>query len=242
MRTVFPEAAEERLKAEFFGPLPGFFVDIGANDPRNGSQSFALEQAGWRGILVEPQPDLAARLKQERAARVFAAACSSPANAGKTMPLYVAGMLSSLDARLSVSGARAQGTVEVPIRTLDDMLTEADAPAPIDFLSIDIEGHEVEAFAGFTFARWRPRLILMEDHVTSLAKHRLLVGAGYRLIRRTGLNGWYVPAADAPRLGLGGWWSLARKYYVALPIRMLRELKRRLRDRVRYGRAGLSAA
>jgi FkbM family methyltransferase len=243
MRTVFPEAAEERLKAEFLGPLPGFFVDIGANDPRNGSQSFALERAGWRGILIEPQPFLAEQLTRERSARVFAAACSSPGNAGKTMPLYLAGMLSSLDRRLITPGMRPHGVVEVPIRTLDDMLTEAAAPSPIDFLSIDIEGHEVEAFAGFDFARWRPRLILMEDHVNSLAKHRLLVRSGYRLIRRTGLNGWYVPAAAAPPLGLRGWCSLARKYYLALPLRMLRELKRRLRARVRGGGgtiAGLS--
>jgi FkbM family methyltransferase len=240
MRTVFPEDAEDRLKAEFFGGHRGFFVDVGANDPQNGSQSYALERAGWTGILIEPQPDLAARLGQARQARVFAAACSSPRNAGKTMPLHLAGKLSSLDSQFVTPGTRGQGTVEVPIRTLDDMLVEAAAPSPIDFLSIDIEGHEVEAFAGFDFARWRPRLILMEDHVTSLAKHRLLRGAGYRLIRRTGLNGWYVPAADAPALGLLGRWPLVRKYYLALPVRMLREMKRKLRDRVRNGRVAVA--
>jgi len=236
MRTVFPEAAEERLKAEFFGSSRGFFVDVGANDPQIGSQSFALEQAGWHGVLIEPQPDLAAKLQENRTAQVFAVACSSPGNAGKTMPLYLAGMLSSLDSALALTGMRPNGAVEVPTRTLDDMLTEAAAPSPIDFLSIDIEGHEIEAFAGFDFARWRPRLILMEDHVTSLAKHRVLQRSGYRLIRRTGLNGWYVPAEAAPRLGLLGGWALARKYYLALPIRMLRELKRRLHRRLRHGR------
>ena len=236
MRTVFPEAAEERLKAEFFGSSRGFFVDVGANDPQIGSQSFALEQAGWHGVLIEPQPDLAAKLQENRTAQVFAVACSSPGNAGKTMPLYLAGMLSSLDSALALTGMRPNGAVEVPTRTLDDMLTEAAAPSPIDFLSIDIEGHEIEAFAGFDFARWRPRLILMEDHVTSLAKHRVLQRSGYRLIRRTGLNGWYVPAEAAPRLGLLGGWALARKYYLALPIRMLREMKRRL-QRLRHGRA-----
>jgi FkbM family methyltransferase len=240
MRTVFPEDAEEPLKAAFFGAQPGFFVDVGANDPRQGSQSFALEQAGWRGVLIEPQPDLAEKLRQARTACVFAAACSSPQNAGKTLPLYLAGVLSSLDNRLAVTGVRPHNSVAVPVRTLDDILIEAAAPSPIDFLSIDIEGHEVEAFAGFDFARWHPRLILMEDHVTSLAKHRLLVRAGYRLIRRTGLNGWYVPAESAPKLGLIGWWSLARKYYLALPLRALRELKRKSRDRVRFGRATIA--
>jgi FkbM family methyltransferase len=241
MRTVFRDDAEERLKAEFFGAQRGFFVEVGANDPQRGSQSFALEQAGWDGLLVEPQPELAAKLRRARTARVFAAACSSPKNAGKRLPLHLAGALSSLDNRLAVTGLLPQGTVEVAVRTLDEILTEAAVPAPIDFLSIDIEGHEVEALAGFDFARWRPRLILIEDHVTSLAIHRALVRAGYRLIRRTGLNGWYVPAATAPGIGFFGWWSLARKYYLGLPVRMLREKKRRLRDRLRSGRANACA-
>jgi FkbM family methyltransferase len=240
MQTVFPDHAEERLKAAFFGTRPGFFVEVGANDPRQGSQTWALEQAGWRGVLVEPQPDLAAKLKAGRTAQVFPVACSSPENAGGTMTLHLAGMLSSLDPRLAVTGLKPEWAIEVPVRTLDDILVEAGAPAPVDFLSIDIEGHETEALSGFSFARWRPRLILIEDHVTNLAKHRLLSRSGYRLIRRTGLNGWYVPRATAPRLGFSGWWSLVRKYYLALPIRSLRELKRRLRDRVRFGRTTIS--
>jgi FkbM family methyltransferase len=242
MQTVFPDHAEEGLKALFFGTRPGFFVEVGANDPRQGSQTFALEQAGWRGVLVEPQPDLADALKTGRTARVFPVACSSPENAGRTMTLYLAGMLSSLDSRLAVTGLKPERMIEVPVRTLDDILVEAAAPVPIDFLSIDVEGHETEALAGFSFDRWRPRLILIEDHVSGLAKHRLLTRAGYRLIRRTGLNAWYVPREAAPRIDLAGRWSLARKYYLALPMRMLRDVKRRLRDRVRFRRASTAGS
>ena len=121
------------------------------------------------------------------------------------------------------------------MRTLDEILEQAGAPTPIDFVSIDVEGHEVEVLSGFDLARWRPRLLLVEDHVTNLATHRYLTRAGYRLIRRTGPNGWYVPQDAAPRVGLG-WWQIARKYYFALPIRMLRDRKRRLRDRLRHRR------
>ena len=65
MRTVFPWQVEDRLKAEFFGPLrQGFFVEVGANEPQHGSQSWQFEQAGWSGVLVEPQPDLAERLRR----------------------------------------------------------------------------------------------------------------------------------------------------------------------------------
>jgi FkbM family methyltransferase len=233
MRTVFPDRLEDRLKAEFFAKSPaGFFVEVGANEPRHGSQTWDFEQAGWTGILVEPQPELAERLRTARRARVVAAACSSPVNAGGKMTLFLSGPHSSLKRDLVVTGVVPHGTIEVATRTLDDILLEVHAPTPIDFVSIDVEGHEVDVLSGFDIARWRPRLILIEDHVSSLATHRFLTRAGYRLIRRTGLNGWYVPQSEAPRIGLG-WWQIARKYYLALPFRVLRDRKRRLRDRLR---------
>jgi hypothetical protein len=66
MRTVFPWQVEDRLKAEFSdASQQGFFVEVGAK-PQQGSQSRQLEQAGWRGVLAKPQPDLADRLRQSR--------------------------------------------------------------------------------------------------------------------------------------------------------------------------------
>ena len=139
---------------------PGFFVEVGANEPRHGSQTWQFEQAGWNGVLVEPQPELAERLRAARRARIVAAACSSPANAGGKMTLFLSGPHSSLKRDLVVTGVVPHGTIEVPARTLDDILVEAGAPTPIDFVSIDVEGHEVDVLSGFDLARWRPRLIL----------------------------------------------------------------------------------
>jgi hypothetical protein len=90
-------------------------------------------------------------------------------------------------------GATPEAVIEVPIRTLDSILTEAGTPEQFDFLSIDVEGHEIEVLRGFDIAWWRPQLILLEDHVADLARHRYLKAAGYRLIRRYENNGWYVP-------------------------------------------------
>jgi FkbM family methyltransferase len=232
-----PPDNEMRLVGEFFGGVKGFFVEVGANDPREGSQTWHLEQAGWIGILIEPQPDLAAKLRALRRANVFAVACSSPQNAGRSSPLHVAGPMSALDRGLMSPGTKPEAVIQVPIRTLDDILIEAQAPAPLDFLSVDVEGHEIEVLRGFDFARWRPRLILLEDHVANLDKHRFLRAAGYRLVRRTGFNGWYVPA-DAPvDFGWPDRWKVLRKYYLALPFRILRNISRRLRQPFKDRRA-----
>lgn len=231
---MLPPELENPLKEAFFdGATSGYFVEVGANDPEQLSQTYHLERLGWRGILIEPQPELAARLRARRSAQVFAVACSSPANAGTTMVLHLAGIHSSFDRNLNISSIRPEGTIEVRVRTLDDILTEAEAPAPIDFLSIDIEGHEIEALDGFDFARWYPRLLLIEDLAMNLRLHRYLKSRGYRWVRRTGLNSWYVPEQCPMRVGLLGRLEFFRKHYLGVPFRHLREALRRVRRDLR---------
>ncbi len=229
MRAIFPGEMEEALKADYFGATPGgFFVDVGANAPKDGSQTWAMESRGWSGVLVEPQPDLAEQLRRERQAAVYAVACSGPENAGKTLTLYLAGIQSSLKPDFYAAGMRRAGTVDVPVMTLDQVLEDAGAPRPLGFVSIDVEGHDIEVLDGFDLARWKPRLLFIEDVVQSLTLHRYLTSRGYRWFRRTGINSWYVPADAAEGIGLAGWLQFIRKYYLGLPFRVLREKKRRL--------------
>jgi FkbM family methyltransferase len=225
---------EQELVREFFGGArSGFFVEVGANRPQQESQTWHLEQLGWTGVLIEPQPELAGDLCSARSAKVFAVACSSPENAGRRMKLHVAGALSALDRDRMAPGAQPERVIEVPVRTLDDVLIEAGAPRQLDFLSIDVEGHELEVLRGFDFAHWRPRLVLLEDHVGNLKKHRFLRAAGYRLIRRFENNGWYVPRNAAFCVSPRERWEIIRKYYLALPFRMARNASRAVRRRLR---------
>ena len=229
------------MRRFFSGARSGFFVEVGANRPQQESQTWHLEQLGWRGVLVEPQPDLAEELSRMRRARVFAVACSSPQNAGRRMRLHVAGALSALDRDRMAPGAQPARLIEVPVRVLDDILLEARAPEQFDFLSIDVEGHELEVLSGFDLARWRPRLLLIEDHVGNLKRHRYLKKSGYRLVRRFENNGWYVPRDAVIGVGLRERWDIFRKYYLALPFRIARNASRRVRqpfkDRLRANRA-----
>ncbi len=218
------------MVAAFFGGKRGYFVEVGANEPQERSQTWHLEQAGWTGVLIEPQPDLARELKARRSAQVFAVACSSPNNAGQRLPLHVAGPLSSLDRAGMAPSATPETIIEVPVKTLDGVLAEAGAPEGFDFLSIDVEGHELEVLRGFDIARWLPRLILLEDHVGDLSRHRFLQAAGYRIVRRYENNGWYVPAGSP--MFCANRWEILRKYYLALPARRLRNFSRRLRGKI----------
>jgi hypothetical protein len=71
-------------------------------------------------------------------------------------------------------------------------------------LKIDVDGYELEVIEGGDFARWRPRVVLVEGEPD--AWEGLLLGAGYAYATRDGINRYYVrdedrdliPVLDAP--------------------------------------------
>jgi FkbM family methyltransferase len=232
-KSVLGDADERHLIAEFLGPAPGTFVEVGANDPVVLSQTYHLEQRGWRGILVEPLRECAERLRAARRARVFAVAAGAPENDGRELPLLVAGALSTLQASI-VEDVAAAEVRSVPVRTLDSMLAEAGFDR-VDFLSVDVEGAELAVLRGFSIARYRPRLILIEDDVQDLSKHAYLEACGYKLVRRTALNNWYVPKQTDFPVSMFGRWQIIRKLYLAT---WWRRFKRRRKLRRRDARRG----
>lgn len=198
-KSAAPALHEDELIWRFFGQrIDGFFVEVGANEPRGGSQTWFFEQKGWRGILVEPQSRLCERLRVERPrSHVFQVACGAPGHA-KELPFFVAETSghSSLAKNLIDPTTRYVETEMVKVMTLDALLAEAGQPR-IDFISIDVEGTQLDVLRGFDLRRHRPALLLLEDHLHNLQVHRHVRRQGYRLVKRTGLNNWYVPA-DQP--------------------------------------------
>jgi FkbM family methyltransferase len=227
-KSVLDDEREQELIGAFLGNAPGTFVEVGANDPILLSQTRHLEGRGWDGILVEPLREYAEQLRSGRRARVFQVAAGAPEDEGKKLPLLVAGALSTLESSI-VEDVRPSEIRHVPVRTLDSMLAEAGLDR-VDFLSIDVEGAELAVLRGFSIARYRPRLILVEDDVHDLTKHVYLTARGYKLVRRTALNNWYVPTGTRFPISPFGRWQLIRKLYLGTWWRRLKR-RRKLRRR-----------
>ena len=232
------EALEKELVWQFFGcKREGFFIEVGANDPSGGSQTWLLEQNGWRGILVEPLSGLYGKLVSARPrSKVWQAACSGPDKCG-TAVLHVASHdgFSTLQPQGDSQGVEFNRTETVQVVTLDDILEKEGNPR-VDFVSIDVEGGEVEVLRGFSLERHQPALVLIEDGVRNLDKHRAMTARGYKLVKRTVLNNWYVPRETQFAMAtLGERLELFRKMYLATPIRKWRLAVRR-RGQKRAGR------
>jgi FkbM family methyltransferase len=230
------EEMENRLVWQFFDcAKAGTFVEIGANHPTLLSQTWHLEQQGWSGVLVEPNPELCALLSAQRpGSRTFQVAAGSPDQTGEVDLLVgMAHTQSTLAPILDVpmSGKK----VRVKLRTLDSILAEAGV-GRIDFLSIDVEGMELPVLQGLSLEKHVPRLILLEEHRRDYRKHFHLRRHGYRLVKRTGLNNWYVPRESPATVRTMNTpaerWRLFRKMWLNAPFdNFSRGLKNLVRGR-----------
>jgi FkbM family methyltransferase len=217
-----PEIRETLQIWEFFGCAEeGIFVEVGANAPKNLSQTWFLEKMGWSGVLVEPLPDRCEALRRERPnSNVFEVAVSAPEKTGEA-DFFVQDVFSSLEPNVKDNIMEYRSVIRVKVATLDAVLEEAGVPR-MDFLSVDTEGTEIDVFRGLDLRKHRPSLILVEDPVLHLKLHRYLESAGYRLFRRTGFNNWYVPEESPFRPPPLTRLRLFRKMYLGTPLRAFR--------------------
>ena len=152
-------------------PLNGTFLEVGANDGVLSSNTFSLENAhNWRGILIEPLPDLyrICRVARRRSYCVQAA-CVREARAGSTVEFVAMDDVSIVrgarldgdDGWLDRWRGRQQRVIRVPARTLSSIIDESPFDT-VDFMSIDVEGGEFELLAGLDLDRHAPGWMLVE--------------------------------------------------------------------------------
>ncbi|QRG05157.1 FkbM family methyltransferase [Xanthobacter dioxanivorans] len=219
--TVTSGHEEQSLVASFFAGKVGYFVEVGAYDPVYQSQTYHLELGGWDGLLIEPLPDLADNLRRSRRAQVRQCACVAPQQAA-------AGHIALLErrgnstVRFDPRKVTDELVIDVPASTLDCVLEDAGIER-LDYLSVDVEGAEPDVLRGLDLSRYRPKLILVDDLTRFGETTSLLRRGGYRLVRRTGHNAWFVPREERFPLGLDGRLQLAWTYGIG---RMLRRIRR----------------
>ncbi len=240
---------EDRLLAERFSHRrDGHYVEVGALDGEYLSNTYYFEkELGWRGVLVEPNPTQAALCRTHRPASIVAQfAAVAPGHEGTVTLGVTEGDegYSTLSPNRTYSRILSERDlvptpVDVQATTLDRILDDAGLPS-IDFMTIDVEGHELEALRGMDLGRWRPTVLLIESAsgAPGLRMSWLLFRGGYARVRRVVVNDWYEQLPLLPRTG-----RLVMAYVTSVPdvLRITaRETLRRLGllERLRARRAG----
>ena len=167
----------------------GTFVEFGATNGKTLSNTWLLEKKfGWTGILAEPAKVWHKALAAERPAAAIELDCVWT-RTGDVLDFSEVGE----EAELSTVSAfrdndyhatRRKGSNTYKVRTVsfNDMLERHNAPARMDYLSIDTEGSEFDILCALDFDRYRFSIITCEHNfgVNRQKIHDLLEGKGYR--------------------------------------------------------------
>lgn len=192
-RCYSQEGEDMILRRLFEHKADGFYVDIGAHHPMRFSNTYFFYRRGWRGINVDARPGSKRAFDRVRK-RDINVECGVAREAGiASYYEFNEPALSGFSAALSGqrdgrADYRIVATHPVRVVTLRELL---DAHLPhgreIDFLSIDVEGLDLDVVLSNDWRKYRPAYVLVEILGASLGDvidspiARAMTGHGYDL-------------------------------------------------------------
>lgn len=187
-----------QLSKIFNGKRNGFYVELGANDGINQSNTLYFEKFfNWTGILIEPFLDNFQKCKVNRSPLnyVVNAACVSDSYSSDSMPFIYSNLMSiGLKGENTITDRETHAksgkkfiseenfVFDSPVKTLTEILDEGSAPKIMDFLSLDVEGAEMEVIRGLDHSKYRFKYICVESREIN-EMTILLESQNYKLIK-----------------------------------------------------------
>ena len=169
--TSYGGSGEDIFISKFFRDLnKGFYVDVGALHPINGSLTYLLYQKGWNGINIDMMEE---NLKlfnifRKRDVNLDIAVSSSKGS----INAYLFEVGSGVNTNQLKLAKKWKNKINknfttriVKKNTLNNILKNYTVIKDFDFLNIDVEGHEFDVLKGLNLNKYRPKLISIEIHV-----------------------------------------------------------------------------
>jgi len=217
-RRYYSQHGEDYLLWNFFGfKREGYFIEVGAFDGVYLSNTYSFESVGWKGICIEPIPEMYALCakNRENSICINAAAGADEQNHEKIgffqddMGLYASCVTSEESARfieqsyendnISYEGLKKY---DVEVRSLNNILeTEQKKHQSIDFVSIDVEGFELDVLNGFNLKKYKPTVLLIEANDKDQKKKILdyVLKKGYHFACEVSVNLVFAKDPDDAR-------------------------------------------
>ncbi|MEQ9370304.1 MAG: FkbM family methyltransferase [Coleofasciculus chthonoplastes F3-SA18-01] len=166
----YSQEGEDMILSRFFeNKENGFYVDVGAHHPQRFSNTYLFYMRGWRGINIDAMPG---SMESFNKIRVCDINLEFPISDGhQTLTYYefnepaLNGFCRDISMKRNGSGNyRIISEKKMKTYTLSEIL---DNYLPngqnIDFLTIDVEGLDLQVLKSNNWHKYRPHIVLLED-------------------------------------------------------------------------------
>ncbi len=203
------ELADFRLQMSDHKNNAGFYVDVGAYHPKLFSNTYLFYKKGWRGICVEPNPEMARLHRLVRSRDVFVNSGVGRKDLRSQMSdlsleyfMFEDGAANTFSEEQAERNQKEAGRKlvrkkQIKIKTLKEILDEyVPRGQEIDLLSVDVEGMDEGVLRSSDWKKYRPKVVICEDlgfdwsYFAKATKDRhgvvgFLEDQGYRLVAKT---------------------------------------------------------
>ena len=195
----YSQTGEDAILAQLlFGHDSGFYVDVGAFHPIKYSNTYYFYRRGWMGINIEPTPGQTDLFKKLRPRDINLACAVSRARGRVVLTTFNDPAVNSankqmIDRHIETGQFHPTGEILVESYPLAKILeTYMPSGRHLTFLSVDVEGMELEVLESHDWGRLRPHFIAVEwlappsvKEAISSDVHRFLEQQEYELICKT---------------------------------------------------------
>jgi hypothetical protein len=146
----------------------GKFLDIGAYHPTELSNTRALYELGWEGVMVEPSPapmlSLLKEYSQDQRIQLIQGLVV-PESEGGVRPMVITnGPYSTIDPKTAKKWGQHKsvgyyGSLFIPVIPIESLLSSL---GPFDFIDFDVEGGSKDLFTRMLDLNIRPRCVCVE--------------------------------------------------------------------------------
>ena len=191
----------------------GVFIELGANDGKFLSNTFFFERnLNWTGLCVEPHPDIFKKLIKNRLnskclnlavgliddVLTFKKIVETEDTNLKELPSCWSGILANysdahsyrVDEWIKQFNAKFE-LIPVLVKNINDVLNEV-IDKDIDFLSMDIEGYELELLKSINWSKYNIKVILVENNDNLVDFRNYMSTVNYKLLTRIGFDDLYI--------------------------------------------------
>lgn len=172
---------------------PGYYVDVGAHDPIRFSTTLHYYMRGWRGINIEPNPDVIQNFNKLRPHDINLNVGVAQQAGQMTYYRFIEPAFNTVcteQADYAKTKTKLLDIVEIPVEPLEILLNRhlpSEQVERLQFINIDVEGFELDALKSNDWSRYRPKLILVEAlNESALCNiNTFLRGHDYHSVART---------------------------------------------------------
>jgi FkbM family methyltransferase len=202
----FSQAGEDQIIRYLFELLKianPSYLDIGANHPVIGNNSFYFYIRGGRGVCVEPDPSFYSVIKKKRPRDIVLQTGVNTGSAEKA-ELYIfphpysgwnTFVREEAEKREKETGIAVKKTEWVSLVNINDVIQKYFHPHP-NLLSIDVEGLDLAIVQSMNFALYKPEVICIESITFSMTNEEVKINdvidflnsKGYFLFADTHIN------------------------------------------------------